>query len=579
MYQNLTKKWHRSAMGTRDYSKNWMSPKMKFLTAIMLMYVMSVTSIVAQTDSYSPYRESNHFIFDIPTSYLTGNITPANLGRFMSHMDDLYEAYTTLMGGHTPCNGQKLTFVASNAGYGWLWVYGGSPYIYWNDGLVASDLKQINDKDVWFWGTLHEIGHLFDKETKPDWFFHAEVTANLKAIYAIATIPDCQVEMNGIMRRSLQDIYNYFYDWSVQDDGDDDRYTDKISLGFINVANKYGWNVFTQTFNSYWDNSYPNAGCNADGAGKYNEFINRLEYFSGSANIRTECFSTNNWQATIEQHYPQNSTPSWQIGTPKASDITASFNCSNGALTISGVGAMQDWIYNNTTMPWASVREQITSVVINEGVTSIGNYAFMECTALTVVLPNSITQIGAYAFLGCNSLTDVTVNWQTPLLVSNIFDRVNVSKVNLHVPSGTAYLYKETPIWKDFKIVEIKTCEDKLQELQSENEALLQQIAELQAQIVVLQEALENCGSTNIQTVKANALNVYPNPTTGELIIESGEQNIDNVIIYDSVGQVVEIVRATSVQNNGNITLNISHLLQGTYFLQINNKVVKVIKK
>jgi len=399
---------------------------------------------------YDNVRESKHFIFEIPYSYLQNHISPTNLQRWLSHLDAAYEAYGVLLGNHFPCNGEKLHIIeATGTMYGWAWVYGGQPYINWNPDCITSELNTIDEFDNWSFGILHEIGHLFDKDSEPNWFFNPEITANLKVIYAIAVLSGCHYDIGGY-RYSLQDMYDYFYNYSVQDNGDDDRYTDKITLGFINVANMYGWNVFTQTFNSYWDNSYPNAGCNADGAGKYNEFINRLEYFSGSANIRTECFSTNNWQATIEQHYPN---PSWQIGIPNAADVIASFNCSNGTLTISGVGAMQNWIYNNTTMPWAAVREQITSVVINEGVTSIGDYAFMECTALTVTLPNSITQIGAYAFLGCNSLTDVTVNWQIPLSIDgSVFSGISLSNVALNVPTGTQCAYASALVWKDFNI-------------------------------------------------------------------------------------------------------------------------------
>ena len=44
--------------------------------------------------------------------------------------------------------------------------------------------------------------------------------------------------------------------------------------------------------------------------------------------------------------------------------------------------------------------------MISEGVTSIGNFAFRDCSSLTsVVIPDSVTSIGEYAFEGCSSLT------------------------------------------------------------------------------------------------------------------------------------------------------------------------------
>ncbi|MBR7155112.1 MAG: leucine-rich repeat protein, partial [Paludibacteraceae bacterium] len=55
----------------------------------------------------------------------------------------------------------------------------------------------------------------------------------------------------------------------------------------------------------------------------------------------------------------------------------------DGVLTISGTGAMSN--YTSSSSPWYSYRSSITSVVIEEGVTNIGNYAFYNCTGLTSV--------------------------------------------------------------------------------------------------------------------------------------------------------------------------------------------------
>ena len=84
----------------------------------------------------------------------------------------------------------------------------------------------------------------------------------------------------------------------------------------------------------------------------------------------------------------------------------------SGTLTISGTGDMADYIYNNgyPTAPWYSVRANITSIDIQNGVTSIGKYAFYECSSLTsITIPDSITSIGNYAFSDCSSLTSITI--------------------------------------------------------------------------------------------------------------------------------------------------------------------------
>ena len=82
---------------------------------------------------------------------------------------------------------------------------------------------------------------------------------------------------------------------------------------------------------------------------------------------------------------------------------------SEGTLTVSGTGAMADYATSNKT-PWNSNKGNITSVVIESGVTSIGNFAFYMCTNLvSVTIPNSVTCIGICAFFGCTNLASVTI--------------------------------------------------------------------------------------------------------------------------------------------------------------------------
>ena len=80
---------------------------------------------------------------------------------------------------------------------------------------------------------------------------------------------------------------------------------------------------------------------------------------------------------------------------------------SEGVLTISGSGDMRDYDYSS---PWYENGNQIQSVFMANGVTSIGNFAFNECTSLTsMTIPDSVTSIGNGAFKGCTSLTSVTI--------------------------------------------------------------------------------------------------------------------------------------------------------------------------
>ena len=76
---------------------------------------------------------------------------------------------------------------------------------------------------------------------------------------------------------------------------------------------------------------------------------------------------------------------------------------SHGVLTISGTGDMQD-----SSFGWDT--SLIKSVVINDGVTSIGNGAFNGCSSLTnITIPDGVTRIGNNAFSNCTGLTSVTI--------------------------------------------------------------------------------------------------------------------------------------------------------------------------
>lgn len=85
-----------------------------------------------------------------------------------------------------------------------------------------------------------------------------------------------------------------------------------------------------------------------------------------------------------------------------------------GVLTIFGTGAMGDFNLNFDTKqceaPWYDRREEIRSIVIENGVTRIGGGAFYNCTELVdVSIPNSVTEIGWGAFASCKRLPSVRI--------------------------------------------------------------------------------------------------------------------------------------------------------------------------
>ena len=145
----------------------------------------------------------------------------------------------------------------------------------------------------------------------------------------------------------------------------------------------------------------------------------------------------------------------------------------NKTLFVCGTGAMAGYDWN--TMPWYSNKDNITSVVIGDGVTDIGQYAFYEhfnlasvtignsletigvwafenCTGLTsVILPASMTSVGDMSFANCSNLSTVIVRaTSVPTCQNNAF-LGNKSGRKIYVPAASAETYKATSHWSDYQ--------------------------------------------------------------------------------------------------------------------------------
>lgn len=124
-----------------------------------------------------------------------------------------------------------------------------------------------------------------------------------------------------------------------------------------------------------------------------------------------------------------------------------------GTLTISGKGDMYDF----SAPPWEADKYTVHKVVVENGVTSIGDYAFSCCTSLTEVslpkglkaigrgafnscgglkqidIPDSVKDIDIYAFNGCQNLTAVKIPENVTEIKSGVFSGCqSLSEVNIH---------------------------------------------------------------------------------------------------------------------------------------------------
>ena len=93
----------------------------------------------------------------------------------------------------------------------------------------------------------------------------------------------------------------------------------------------------------------------------------------------------------------------------------------DGTLTISGSGKMTDYSSKEPS-PWDSERENIKKVIIQNGITTIGENAFTFCRNLvSVSIPNSVEVIGFSAFWYCEKLASVNIPRNVKNIDSSVF--------------------------------------------------------------------------------------------------------------------------------------------------------------
>ena len=138
-------------------------------------------------------------------------------------------------------------------------------------------------------------------------------------------------------------------------------------------------------------------------------------------------------------------------GRAEAADIVASGECGNGSdvtwtldsegtLTISGSGEMRDY-YDES---WYSQMDLVKKVIIEHGVTSIGESAFNSCSGLlSVTIPESVTSIGSSAFSGCSVLTSVTIPESVTSIGENAFDGCS-GLTGITIPEGVTRIEGRT---------------------------------------------------------------------------------------------------------------------------------------
>lgn len=103
----------------------------------------------------------------------------------------------------------------------------------------------------------------------------------------------------------------------------------------------------------------------------------------------------------------------------------------DGKLTISGTGEM--YSFEDEEPEWYESKSNIKEVIFNDGVTSVGDYAFSNCTSLTSVsMPNGLKKIGIAAFMNCNNIKILNIpNTVTTISKSAFSNCYYITKVSM----------------------------------------------------------------------------------------------------------------------------------------------------
>jgi len=234
--------------------------------------------------------------------------------------------------------------------------------------------------------------------------------------------------------------------------------------------------------------------------------------------------------------------------------------------------------------PWYNHRNSINAVVIENGVTSIGNFAFNGLNMMTAAtIGNSVQTIGGSAFAGCTGLSKITNHAATPQTINaNVFTGVNLSIGTLYVPNASLSAYQNAPVWMNFSTIKTWALRALFIYDAAGNRT--------QRNVIILQnttsQSLTKSATTNDSShpeTRAATFEmppffddmpgerkviIYPNPTQGMLRIEfQGYDDMRSIrlFLFDLQGRALQQVTGV----NPSHTLDMTSYPSGMYILQI----------
>jgi len=311
----------------------------------------------------------------------------------------------------------KLKAIIRSAGANWEIINGSSEC----PSAIDIQVGQIDDDNAKLSALIVNIGALSPAFNENTASYYLTVPDSVKSVEVMATPADSMATVEGTGIYALTEGYNYVNVFITARDGISKKWyiitvlrspsppNLTLSLNYIRFAYFPELKEFTITSNTRWTASinaswatvYPASGSNNGTIGIAT--TTNTSALSRTATVIVSSPDVPTQTITITQT-PASEGQTWDLSPTMTANLT------NGVLTIRTSKSEEMMPDFSSTTPWASPSWRIFSAIIDDGVSSIGDFTFKDCFALTTVtIPNSVTTIGNRAFEKCFSLTSVTI--------------------------------------------------------------------------------------------------------------------------------------------------------------------------
>ena len=249
----------------------------------------------------------------------------------------------------------------------------------------------------------------------------------------------------------------------------------------------------------------------------------------------------------VSTNYEVKEEETWDISEFNSGSVIAKWTLKDKTLTITGTGEMKNW-YATFTSDWHNTqyRDLIEQVIIGQGITNIGRFAFYNCRALenikipetvvniesnafeecsqlkNITIPESITSIEGSVFKGCSSLESIVIPKNVTRIGDNTFNECN-NLINIHVDTDNdSYISENGVLYNKDKTEIIKYPARKTDEKEYTIANTVTKIHN---------NTFENCSSLENIEIPESVTSI------GNSVF-SGCNNLKNIVIPESVTSI-----------------------------------------